>query len=75
MMILKQNKVRLDNYLTTRNNSYSSLGIYLTAAKVAQCRRLADNRTEKEKKKGNIKEDSHPEVMYPQKRSESFQKF
>ena len=37
MTIPKQNKVVLENDVTTRNNLDLSLGIYLTTAKVAQC--------------------------------------
>ena len=43
MTILQQNKVRLDNDVTTRNNPESSSVIYLAADKVAQCRLVAEN--------------------------------
>ena len=52
MMILKQNKVKLENEdTTTRRNPDSTSGIYLTAVKVAQCRHVAENRREKEEGK------------------------
>ena len=35
MMILHQNKVGMDKYLITRNNTESGLGIYLTTNEVA----------------------------------------
>ena len=44
MEILKQNKVRLENDVSTRNNPASILGIYLTAAKVVHCRLVDKNR-------------------------------
>ena len=52
MMILNQKKVKLANEdTTTRSNHDSTLGIYLTAFKVAQCIQVADNRREKEEAK------------------------
>ena len=49
--ILHQNKLISDNDVTTRNNPDSSLGIYLTATKVAQCRLVSENRRYKEEAK------------------------
>ena len=51
MTILNQKKVRLVNDETSTRNPDSSMGIYLTAAKVAQCTLVADNRREKEEAK------------------------
>ena len=51
MTILNQKKVRLVNDETSMRNPDSSMGIYLTAAKVAQCTLVADNRREKEEAK------------------------
>ena len=51
MAILNQNKVRLVNDETSMRNPDYSLVIYLTAAKVAQCRLMAENRREKEEEK------------------------
>ena len=47
MMILQKNKVRLLNDVTSRRNHDFNLGIYLTAAKVAEFRLVDDNRIEK----------------------------
>ena len=45
MMILRQKKVKLANEESnTRRNLNSTSGIYLTSAKVAQCRQVAANR-------------------------------
>ena len=49
--ILNQKKVIFVNYETSMSNPYYSLGIYLTADKVAQCTLVADNRREKEERK------------------------
>ena len=44
MMILQKKKVKLANYdANTRRNPISTSGIYLTAAKVDQCRQVAAN--------------------------------
>ena len=49
MMTIKQNKVKLAKKdTTTRRNPDSTLGIYLTAAKVAQYRQVTENSREKE---------------------------
>ena len=48
MMIIKEREVKLANeYTTTRRNPDLNSGIYLTTVKVAQCRQVADNSTEK----------------------------
>ena len=47
-MILQKKKVKLDKYLTTRNNPDYSLGIYLIASKLGQYILLAENSSEKE---------------------------
>ena len=45
MIIHQQKKVKLgDEDANTRSNLNSTSGIYLTAAKVAQCRQVAANR-------------------------------
>ena len=44
MSILQPNKVVLENDVTIGKNPDSSLGIYLTAAKIAQYRLLAESR-------------------------------
>ena len=62
-MILQQKKVRLENDLTTSKNPDSSSVIYITAAKLAKYRIVAENTREKEEKKGNSNEDSCPRVL------------
>ena len=47
MMILQQNKVILENDVSTRKNPDLSSGIYLTAVKVVQYRPFAENMIEK----------------------------
>ena len=50
MEILNKNNVKLayfDNGITISKNSDLSSVIYLTAAKLVQCRMMADNRSEK----------------------------
>ena len=51
MEILQKKKVIVENDIFNRKNSDSIPGIYFTAAKVAQCRLLANNRREKQEKK------------------------
>ena len=51
MEILNQKKVRLVNDETSMRKPDSSSGIYLNAAKLAQCRLMAENRREKEEAK------------------------
>ena len=52
MMIHHQKKVKLgDEDANTRINLNSTLGIYLTAAKVSQCRQVAANRREMDEAK------------------------
>ena len=47
MMILKQKRLKLTNEdSSTRRNPNSTLGIYLTSAKVEQCRQVAVKRIE-----------------------------
>ena len=48
MMILQQKKVRLVKDEISGRNPDSSSVIYLTAAKLAKCILVAENRTEKE---------------------------
>ena len=49
MMVTKQNKVKLVNEdTTTRRNPDSNSIIYPTTVKVTQCRKVAENRREKE---------------------------
>ena len=51
-MILNQEKVKLANEdANTRRNPNSTSGIYLTAAKVAHCRKVAVNRREMDEAK------------------------
>ena len=73
-MVLKQKKVKLVNEDTiTRRNPDSTLGIYLTAVKVAQCRQVAENRREKEEaKKETANNTSTKKVHLQLKRSEAF---
>ena len=79
MELLKQNKVRLvndDNNITTRKRPKLNSRIYLAAAKVAQCRMVAENRREKEEvKKETAKKTAARKVCLQQKLSEAFQKF
>ena len=52
MMILKKNKVKLENEDTiTRRNPDSTSGIYLIHVNLFQCRQVAENRREKEEAK------------------------
>ena len=52
MMILKQKKVKLENeYTNTRSKLDLTLGIYITAVKLAQCRQVSENRIKKEEAK------------------------
>ena len=51
MMILHQKNVRLIHDVTSRRKTHSNSTIYLTAAEVAWCRLVADNRREKEEGK------------------------
>ena len=62
MAIIHKKKVILVNHETSMWNPESSLGIYLTADKVSQCRLVAENRIENEEKKRKQKKDSHPKV-------------
>ena len=51
MVILNQKKVRLVNDETSMRNPNYSLGIYLNADKLSQCRLVGENRREKEEVK------------------------
>ena len=74
MMIHHQKKVKLgDEDANTRINLNSTSGIYLTAAKVAQCRQVAANRREMdEAKKFTAKKTATRKVLLQVKRSEAF---
>ena len=74
MMIHHQKKVKLgDEDANTRINLNSTSGIYLTAAKVAQCRQVAANRREMdEAKKITAKKTATRKVLLQVKRSEAF---
>ena len=74
MMIHQQKKVKLgDEDANTRININSTSGIYLTAAKVAQCRQVAANRREiDEAKKITAKKTAIRKVLLQVKRSEAF---
>ena len=72
MMILQKNKVRLANDCTYKNNPASSLGIHITAAKVEQCRIVADNRREKVDKKETAKKTAAQNFHLQQKMIWSF---
>ena len=75
MMMLQQNKVNSNNDVTTRKNPDSSPGIYLTAAKVAQYRLVAENKRDKEKaKKETAKKTAAQKLCLQQNRSEDFHK-
>ena len=74
MMIHNQKKVKLgDEDASTRINLNSTSGIYLTAAKVTQCRQVAVNRREMdEAKKITAKKKATRKVLLQVKKSESF---
>ena len=74
MMIIKQKKVKLANEdANTRRNPDSTSGIYLTAAKVAQCRQVAVNRREMdEAKKITAKKTATRKIHLQLKISEAF---
>ena len=75
MTILHQKKVILEKGVTTRKNPDSISEIYLTAAKAAQCRLVAEDRIKKEEsKKETAKKISDQKLCLQQKRSEAFQK-
>ena len=75
MMIMQKKKVRLLNDEKSRRNRDSSLGIYLTAAKVAQYRLVAENKRDKEKaKKETAKKTAAQKLCLQQNRSEDFHK-
>ena len=73
MTILNQRKTRLVNYETSMRNHDLSTGIYLTDAKVAQYRLMAENRKEKEEaKKETAKKTATTKLNIQQKRCEDF---
>ena len=74
-MILQQKKVRFDNYVNTRKNPYSSSGIYLATAKVAQYRLVADNSREKEEKNETANNTAAWKLCIQQKWSQAFKKY
>ena len=62
-----------DEDANTRSNPNSTWGIYLTAAKVAQCRQVAVNRIEMdEAKKITAKKTAKRNILLRLKRSEAF---
>ena len=73
-MILNQKKVKLENEDTTsRRNTASTLGIYLTDVKVKQFRKMDENRREKEEaKKVTAKKTATVKVHRQLKRYEAF---
>ena len=74
MMIHHQKKVTLgDEYANTRININSTSGIYLTAAKVSQCRQVAANRREIDEAKNiTAKNTATRKVLLQVNRSEAF---
>ena len=54
-MVLQQNKVILVKDEIYRRNSDSSLGIYLSTAKVVKCRMFDENRIDQEEAKNEAK--------------------
>ena len=74
MMIHQQKNGKLaDEDADTRSNPNSTSGIYLTAAKVAQCRQVAGNRREMdETKKITAKKTATRNIFLQLKRSEAF---
>ena len=74
MMVLQKKKGKLSNDdANTRRNPNSALGIYLTAAKVAQCRQVPVNRRAvDEAKKITEKKTATRKNHLQLKRSEAF---
>ena len=74
MMIHQQKKIKLaDENANTRSNHNSTSGIYLTAAKVAQCIQVAANRREMDEvKKITAKKTEKRNILLQLKRSEAF---
>ena len=67
--------VRLIHDVTSRRNPDSNSGIYLTSAKVAQCRLVAKNRREEEEaKKETVKKTATRNFHLQQKQYEAYQK-
>ena len=78
MTILQQNKVGLENDVTTRNNPNSSSVIYLNASKLVQCRLVANNNMRERgegKKNETANNTAAQKLCLQQKISEYFQKF
>ena len=74
MTIHQQKKVKLaDEDANTRINLNSTSGIYLTSAKVAQCRHVATNRREMDEAKNiTAKKTATRKVLLQLKRSGAF---
>ena len=74
MMMLQEKKVKLENDdANTRRNPNSTSGIYLTTAKVAQCRQVATNkRAMDEAKKITAKKTATRKIHLQIKRYEAF---
>ena len=74
MMIHQKKKLKLaDKDANTRINLNSTSGIYLTAAKVAQCRQVAVNRREMDEAKNiTAKKTATRKVLLQLKRYEAF---
>ena len=74
MMIYHKKKVKLvDEDANTRIKLNSTSGIYLTAAKVTQCRQVAANRREIDEAKNiTAKKTATRKVLLQVKRSEAF---
>ena len=74
MMVFKHRKVKLVNEDTaTRRNPDFTSGIYLTAVKVAQCIKVAENRREKKEAKNiTAKKTATRKINLQLKQSEAF---
>ena len=77
MMVLKKKELKLTNAdANTRSNPDSTLGIYLIAVKVTQCRQVSANRREMEEAKKIIaKKTAKRKVHLQIKISEAFDGF
>ena len=73
MMIHQQKKIKMeDEDANTRSNLNSTSGIYLTTAKVAQCRQVAANRREMDEAKNiTTKKTATRKVLIQLKKSEA----
>ena len=73
MAILNQKQVRLVNDETSMRNPDSSLGIYLTVAKVVQYILVTENRREKEEAKNETEKNTFTQNLHlQQKQCEDF---